>query len=209
MILEKYNTIILDCDGVVFDSNLLKVEAFKRVLNIYGDTAANRFVEYFKENFGTSRYRLVKIFIEDFLEREFSEAVYSDILKKYGQECVKLYQEASLTKGFFEFIEAYENKNIYIASGGDEKELLEVFRSRKLDQYFLGIFGSPRMKDDIVSDIVRGSAGDVVMIGDALADKKAAIKSGIDFFFMRDYSTSANMRQDGSLQSINNLKDLI
>ena len=32
MTLDSYDVIILDCDGVVFDSNLLKVEAFKKAL---------------------------------------------------------------------------------------------------------------------------------------------------------------------------------
>jgi beta-phosphoglucomutase-like phosphatase (HAD superfamily) len=35
MILDTYDVIILDCDGVIFDSNLLKVEAFKKALHHY------------------------------------------------------------------------------------------------------------------------------------------------------------------------------
>ncbi len=33
MNLKKYDLIILDCDGVIFNSNLLKIEAFKKSID--------------------------------------------------------------------------------------------------------------------------------------------------------------------------------
>ena len=209
MKLEKYDIIILDCDGVIFNSNLLKIEAFKAALSEYDEKIVHGFIEYFKKSFGSSRYKLVKVFLEEFLECGFNEVLYRSILEKYSQGCIGLYQKADLTEYFIEFIEFYKDKSLYVASGSDEEELIEVFENRDLKKNFVKIFGSPKAKNDIVVDIVNSQSGSFVMIGDALTDKLAAENSKIDFIFMKDYSTNIDMKKDNSFFSINNLGDLI
>jgi len=150
MNIERYNSIILDCDGVIFDTNNLKLEAFRKVLCGFDDQVVNNFIKYFRENFGTSRYELTRVFIEDFLGFECSKELFDEILARYGDECLRLYQKASLTKGFLEFVDKYKNKRIFIASGGDETELKTVFKNRGLDCLFVDILGSPKKKAEIV-----------------------------------------------------------
>ena len=111
MHVDGYDVIILDCDGVIFDSNSLKIDAFRRVLSQYSTRIVEDFINYFKNNFGTSRYSLVKVFIEYFLKEEFDEIKYNDILKRYGQECVGLYKDAEFTDHLIEFLDKYKYKN--------------------------------------------------------------------------------------------------
>ena len=127
MRLEKYTTIILDCDGVIFDSNTLKLDAFRDALSGFDKKIVDDFIEYFKNNFGTSRYYLAKVFIEEFIKQGFDEILYKEILKKYSQNCIVLYERSSLTESFLEFVETYKNKNLFVASGSDQVELREVF----------------------------------------------------------------------------------
>jgi len=208
MRLEKYTTIILDCDGVIFDSNALKLDAFRDALNTFDKKIVDGFVEYFKNNFGTSRYHLARVFIEEFLMRSFDEILYNKILNKYSQNCVLLYEKSDMTKDFLEFIETYKNKNLFVASGSDQKELREVFKNRDLDKYFVDIFGSPTKKSEIVRNIIIEN-NNAIMIGDAKSDMLAAKENAIDFIFMSGYSTSEEMKKDKSLNSIKNLGDLI
>jgi HAD superfamily hydrolase (TIGR01549 family) len=208
MKLDKYETIILDCDGVIFDSNNLKLDAFRDALNNFDKNLVEDFIEYFRNNFGTSRYHLVKVFIEEFLKQDFDEKLYQDILIKYSQNCVVLYEKSDMTKEFLKFIEIYKNKKLFVASGSDQEELRTVFKNRDIDKYFISIFGSPRKKFDIITDIVSSNKNGV-MIGDAMSDMLAAKESSIDFIFMSDYSTSDEMKQDKSLKTIKNLGDLI
>jgi len=208
MNLHKYETIILDCDGVIFDSNLLKLNAFRDALEDFDDKIVSDFIDYFKVSFGTSRYNLVKVFIDNFLKIEFDEELYKYILKRYSDNCILLYKKSNLTNKFLEFIEVYRHKQIYIASGSDQEELRIVFKQRDLSKYFINIYGSPKKKSDIVKDIVTDNKK-TIMIGDAVSDMEAAKNSNIDFIFMKEYSTNDTMKKDSSLNSINNLGDLI
>lgn len=208
MRLEKYETIILDCDGVIFDSNTLKLDAFRDALSGFDKKIVDEFIEYFKNNFGTSRYHLARVFIEQFLKQEFDENLYKEILKKYSQNCIVLYERSNITESFLDFVETYKNKKLFIASGSDQEELREVFKNRDLDKYFVDIFGSPTKKSEIVRNIVAKNSN-VIMIGDAKSDMLAANDNEIDFIFMNDYSVSEEMKEDKSLKSIKNLGDLI
>ena len=208
MLINRYEIIILDCDGVVFDSNFLKLDAFSDALKAYDSKIVDSFIEYFKNNFGTSRYHLIRVFIEEFLNQDFDEELYQSILSKYSQNCVILYEKSDMTKDFLKFIEKYSDKKLFVASGSDQEELRVVFKSRGLTKYFIKIFGSPTKKSEIVKNITSQNKN-AIMIGDAKSDMQAAKESGIDFIFMSDYSTDEAMKKDKSLESINNLGDLI
>ena len=212
MRVDEYDVIILDCDGVIFNSNSLKIDAFRRVLSQYSTRKVEDFINYFKNNFGTSRYSLVKVFIEYFLKEEFDEIKYNDILKRYGQECVGLYKDAEFTDHLIEFLDKYKYKNqyLYVASGGDDSELKSVFIQRNIAQYFKGIYGSPVKKTEIVRSICNQNSNKrVLMIGDAKSDMLASKDNGIDFIFMKDFSTSQEMKEDAGLITIDNLGDLL
>jgi HAD superfamily hydrolase (TIGR01549 family) len=214
MTLNSYNVIILDCDGVIFNSNLLKVEAFKKALNQYSPDIVEKFSTYFKNNFGTSRYHLAKIFIEEFLNQDFDEDLYQKILKDYGNSCILLYKESEYTYKFINFIQYYKNKKFYIASGGDENELKEVFKEKKIDHYFENIFGSPRKKIDLVAEILlENKEKEIIMIGDAKTDFLASQANDIDFIYMSKYSLVKNtmncLAKEYTFTAINNLGDLI
>ncbi len=214
MILDSYDVIILDCDGVVFDSNHLKVEAFKKALNHYHPDIVEAFGEYFKNNFGTSRYHLARVFIEEFLHQEFEEELYQKILQDYGDSCVLLYKESDFTNDLMKFLHYYKNKKLYIASGGDEVELNEVFKVKNIHHYFEKILGSPRKKNDLVREVLKENfEKKMIMIGDAKSDLLASQANDIDFIYMSQYSlvdeVMKNLSQEYGFKSINNLGDII
>lgn len=214
MTLDYYDVVILDCDGVIFDSNHLKIEAFKKALSHYDTDVIDAFSEYFKNNFGTSRYHLARVFIEEFLHQDFKEELYQEILKDYGDSCVLLYKELGFTNEFMSFLQYYKNKKLYIASGGDENELNEVFKAKNIQQYFNRILGSPRKKNDLVSEIlIENAEKKIIMIGDAKSDLWASQANGIDFIYMSQYSlvqdVMKELSQEEGFKSIRNLGDLI
>jgi len=214
MKLNSYDVIILDCDGVIFDSNLLKINAFRNALKSFDLKIVDDFIDYFEKNFGTSRYHLVKVFIKEFLKQNFCEEVYQTILKDYSYNCVLLYKDSSFTNKVIEFLKYYKNKNLYIASGGDENELNQVFFDKNIHHYFKKVYGSPRKKSDLVKKIlILNPNSKVLMIGDAESDLLASQNNNIDFIFMNKYSLVKDkmnkLAKEYNFISINSLGELI
>ncbi len=180
-----YDIYIFDCDGVILDSNQLKIDAMARALKYlsFDECKISQCVTYFSQNFGKSRFHHVEYFIEHFLclEKSQIETVKNSVLKSFSDECKKLYVKAEITPFFIEFITSLKGRK-YIASGSEQTELREVFKLRGLDKYFVNIFGSPTKKNELVSRIlISEESTKAVMFGDAISDLEAAKNNNIDF----------------------------
>ncbi|NRA54147.1 MAG: HAD family hydrolase [Gammaproteobacteria bacterium] len=178
---ELYDTIIFDCDGVILDSNNLKVQAMRESLSLTNVDCQEieQCCAYFKGNFGKSRFHHIQYFIENIISK-MDKNLYENVLGHYSMRCEALYLTANLTPGFIQVIEDCSAK-LYIASGSAQEELRQVFKHRNLKQYFEDIFGSPVAKSENVAKILQQSSGRAVMIGDSLSDYEAANENAIDF----------------------------
>lgn len=190
--IANYDVYIFDCDGVILDSNKLKIDAMQNALaSIINDSEkVNACVNYFRNNFGRSRFHHVDVFVEQFLllDDTSKNKVKDDILHAYSSQCKSLYLKAKLTPGFIEFISHLNGKK-YIASGSEQQELREVFKARNLNNYFDGIYGSPTKKSDLVANILQLTASDnAIMFGDAISDLEAAQANSINFIAYLPYS---------------------
>lgn len=210
MDIQKYNVIIFDCDGVIYNTNTLKLEAFKSILSSFGDDNVHEFLKYFRFNFGRSRYVHIRYFIEDILKISFDEKLYEQLVLSYGSRCKLLYTEAELCIGVMDLLENLKNVAKYVASGSDQNELRKVFKSNFLDCYFEGIYGSPQTKNNLVKEICsRYEDRNILMIGDAHADYVAAKCSQIDFLYVERYSVEKlNMKTLSIKENFQSVSDL-
>jgi phosphoglycolate phosphatase-like HAD superfamily hydrolase len=212
----NYDIYIFDCDGVILDSNALKVQAMKDSLYSLSFSSAivSRCADYFSKNFGKSRFHHVKYFLDEIINTQNidKEDIGSKILACYSEKCRKLYMEADITPGFLEFISSL-NGCKYIASGSEQNELREVFKKRGLDKLFNNIYGSPISKDEIVSNILsKYNITNAIMFGDAISDFNAAVNNNIEFIAYLPYSNvSVEMQRNcdmGGYRFINSWLDL-
>jgi phosphoglycolate phosphatase-like HAD superfamily hydrolase len=201
--LSNYNVYIFDCDGVILDSNQLKINAMENALiNFFGSN--NKVVdciEYFKKNFGTSRFHHVKFFVNNIfmLSGSDKEDAYEKILLNYSVQCKSLYLLADLTPGILEFINKLKGK-VYVASGSEQNELRAVFKERNLEIYFQNIYGSPTAKVELVKNILQeNNSNKALMFGDALSDMDSAFSNSIDFVAYLPYS---NVKKELELASL-------
>lgn len=190
--IANYDVYIFDCDGVILDSNQLKIDAMRNALeSIVNDSVqVSKCVDYFRNNFGRSRFHHIDIFVEQFLllDTTLQTEVKESILKAYSYQCKSLYLKAELTPGFIDFIGRLKG-NKYIASGSEQQELRDVFATRKLDTYFNDIYGSPTKKSDLVANILAlNSDKSAVMFGDAISDLEASQINDIDFIAYTPFS---------------------
>ncbi len=190
--LGDYDIYIFDCDGVILNSNQLKIEAMKNTLEAYfvDEILIEKCLSYFSNNFGKSRFHHVAYFLEKIFMIEAKEKCEIErlILKGFSERCRTLYISATLTPNFTSFIDQCDGKR-FVASGSEQEELRYVFHQRKLDKLFDGIFGSPVSKDDNIQRIIEQEGNsNAVMFGDAESDMFAALKNGIDFVFYMPFS---------------------
>ncbi|MBG6247611.1 MULTISPECIES: HAD family hydrolase [Symbiopectobacterium] len=195
---NKFKTYIFDCDGVIFDSNSLKIEAMRQsLINVLGNVnVISDCIDYFKNNFGKSRFHHVNIFLDEYIyiDEDEREIIRKDILSSYSNSCKELYLMANITPGFLKMINNICGEK-YVASGSEQEELRWVFTQRKLDRYFSDIYGSPMAKSDIVKKIIAAGSDprECVLLGDAISDINAAVTNGIQFIGYLPYS---NVKQE-------------
>jgi phosphoglycolate phosphatase-like HAD superfamily hydrolase len=202
----NYDIYIFDCDGVILDSNALKIKAMREsltTLNLNLDLVT-KCIDYFTVNFGKSRFHHVAHFLDNVLcvDEADKKSLEKKILDDFSKKCRILYLTADITPGFIEFLNTLKGKK-YVASGSEQNELRDVFKLRGLNDLFENIYGSPTPKVELVAKILQeAECNQAVMFGDAISDMKASLDNQIDFVAYLPYSNVKSELQRQSL--INN-----
>lgn len=191
----NYDLYVFDCDGVILDSNALKVQAMKEALETraFKSEQVAECVNYFANNFGKSRFHHVAHFVNEILDLadEQKATIEASILKDFSVQCKALYLTAKLTPGFLSLITDLPGIK-FVASGSEQSELRAVFKSRGLEQYFVNVFGSPTAKSQLLHDILQEQTyTKALMIGDAVSDFDASRANNIDFICYIPFSNVA------------------
>lgn len=195
-----YKAFVLDCDGVIFDTNFLKIKAFRKCLENFPKSFVEECIGYVRENFGKTREHFFHYFLSNYMGN-YDVDIYKSMLKNYGNCCRSLYRKALFTEGFQDFMKDSYNKGIklFVASGNAEGELKEAFFLHEIDSYFEGIYGAPHLKEEVIEKVLnRYDRASIAMFGDALMDYRAAELHDVDFIYISKYS--ANREYMESLQ---------
>lgn len=180
--------IFLDCDGVIFRSNHLKLKAFKETLApIVASEELDEIIKRVSGLFGRTRIEIFNILNSEY---KLKPNNIEEVIEEYSRRCVELYMHAEIVPGVIEFVENEAPKRpIYIVSGSDQKELREAFYNRKLDHLFAGIFGSPIKKSEHIKKIMMdNNLKQCRLYGDSSSDFNAARLNEIDFVFVSETS---------------------
>ena len=194
--MKKYKSIIFDCDGVILNSNKIKTESFRKILKNFDTRAIQEFIDYHENNGGLSRYIKLDYFLSTILPKyseitENKDDMLLYLLQDYGNVCKKSLNTSEVAKDL-EKLKSITNKIPWtIVSGGDQKELRDVFTKKNLDNYFKGgIFGSPDKKIDIIQreekfGLINYPA---IYLGDSKLDYLVAKNLNIDFLFVTQWT---------------------
>jgi HAD superfamily hydrolase (TIGR01549 family) len=201
--------IIFDFDGVLVESTEIKTEAFRRLFSGYPDKV-HEIVEYHKMNMGISRYVKFRYFYESILGKELSRDKEIELGKKFSQVVLERIAKAPFVTGALDFLDNHYKKTpLFIASGTPHEELYYIIKKRGISHYFKEIHGTPRKKPEIIVDILSRyswRASDVIFVGDAESDLKAARESGV--CFIARISPCGNNSLSGCPFKINNMREL-
>lgn len=209
--LLQYQTFIFDCDGVILNSNKIKTQAFYDVAKVYGHKPAQELKEHHMLNGGISRYRKFEYFLINILKKSLEQQELDRLLLSFSQEVKKALLICEVAKNIKELRCKTKNSKWLVVSGGDQEELREVFKKRKLDIYFDGgIFGSPDNKERILENEKNNFNinGKSLFLGDSMYDYQVASAAGMDFIFLNKWTELKNWRDKFSSNAYLDLSEL-
>ena len=187
--LAEYKTLVFDCDGVVLNSNQLKIQAYYDVAINFGasEVQAQALVDHHVKLGGISRYPKFEYFLREIMQQSVTEQAMQTLLNSFTEEVKRLLTDCEITPDLLHIREANPNAKWMIISGGDQTELREIFKQRGIDILFdAGIYGSPDNKDTVLARELE--AGNIVkpalFIGDSRYDHQASTNAGLDFVFL-------------------------
>ncbi|MCY4523945.1 MAG: HAD family hydrolase [Halobacteriovoraceae bacterium] len=208
--MNEKTVLIFDCDGVILDSNSLKIKAFLNTIKEYDNEIKVKFIQYVKSNFGKSRYHFFDYLLRKLIGN-YKKSTYEKLIKKFSQESYQLYLTCPITKGTKDFLKN-SNHQSYIATGSDQNEMINVFKKKSLIQYFQQINGSPRTKTEIIRNILNSTKGfqHYYFIGDSQNDLNACKNfKQINFIYMSEYSIHKEKFSNFNGLKIKNISELI
>ena len=188
---------LFDCDGVLLDSNNLKIQALADALFAVG--ASKKFIglatENFRRNFGISRLEHFKTFESIELESFTLTARLSALaITVYSENVIRLYRECANITATENYISGLPlEEDIFVVSASDQSELRSILPSRFPNILTINIFGGPTSKIDNITNILGDtSSKNAVLYGDSIHDASAAKFHGIEFYGISQYASNAD-----------------
>jgi len=181
--------IIFDFDGVLVESAQIKTEAFKIIFSKWKDKV-DEIVTYHRLNMGVSRYVKFRYIYENILKEPFSETTGKKLGEKFSELVVEKIRLVPFVDGVLEFMEEnHKEYMLFIASGTPQEELEDIVKFKGIEKYFIGVFGTPASKTEIIKNIIISyslNPREIIFIGDANSDKIAAEAAGVHFVLRRN-----------------------
>lgn len=214
---DIHNLHIFDCDGVLLDSNTLKIDALRAVfMSIEAPiTFVDWAAEEFRTNFGRTRKQHFDVFrlYDGSVPFELSPEKMLQAMKLYGEKVELLYENCSVIPETLSFIsELSADDQVYVVSASDQSELRDILPSKILGLKKDNIFGGPASKVDNILKVIK-MAGDkkAIFYGDAVQDARASIGSGVSFLGLSKYAADRSALEsfctENKLLCINSLQD--
>ena len=214
--LDKYKTIIFDCDGVVLNSNFIKANCFYLSVKDLGDQLAEDFINYHKNQGGLSRFKKYDYLIDNILPKykilvKDKILLHKELISKYELLLQSHILNADVSPFLKELREQNNSIDWIMISGSDQIELREILNNKGIYEFFnLGIFGSPSSKESLLKENITQNKikFPAIFFGDSRIDYYSAKKYEIDFLFLYEWTDLSNWKKFCSGNSINYAKNL-
>lgn len=197
---EKILTAVFDCDGVLFDSNNIKSDAFARSIRNERPDAVAAFLEYHAKNGGVSRNAKFQWFYRDYLKLGQWESAAKEAALRFAAEMRECLAVAQKTEGVADLLKRLGERQVtcHVVSAGAADEVDRMITHNGLRGYFGQILGSDKTKKENLDHLEaeRLLNPPSIFIGDAESDMVAAEAYGMDFVFVAKYSLWANGRTE-------------
>ncbi len=183
--MRGFQAIFFDFDGVIVESLDVKIEAFRQLYAPYGPSVVRRAIDHYVHQTGVPRLFRFRHCHKHLLGQDLTDAEAQALSDRFGEMVEDRVVACDGVPGAREFLEAYSRTiPCLVVSATPDAELKRILQRRDLERFFTAAHGSPPDKPEVLSRILaaRGwSAAATVMVGDGLADHRAATANGIRF----------------------------
>ncbi|HCQ16050.1 MAG TPA: hypothetical protein DIU20_07310 [Cryomorphaceae bacterium] len=180
--MKGYSSVILDVDGVLFDSNTLKHDNIRKAASEYAEgEKLEEFLSYFIFHNGLPR--------EIKIEKYFGEGteISQSLLNRYNELNQQTLMTVDMTPGARNFLmETSAQMPVLALSGGAEHEVKALFEKNNITSFFKGIYGGPVSKKEHIKKIPIQQP--CLYVGDSKVDYETAQLVDAHFTFMTRYT---------------------
>jgi HAD superfamily hydrolase (TIGR01549 family) len=191
--LKKYKSIVFDCDGVVLNSNQTKIDAYFNTAKRQGgtDAQAQAFVDYHVKLGSFPRNGKIEYYLKEIVKQPMTASTMQRYMETFEEILDKTLMQCEVAPGLPALKTATPQARWMLLSGGDQAELRRIFARRNLAPLFeAGIFGGPDKKDEVLArEKANGNIQfPALFLGDSKYDFEAAIRAGLDFIFISEWT---------------------
>lgn len=207
--------IIFDFDGVICESLAAKTRAFRKLFEDYPEKLTE-ILRIHTDNGGMSRYKKFELIFKNILKKELPDRESQRLGKVFSEYCYDEVVASPFVKGAYEFLKKYHDKLLFfIVSGTPQEEMNSLVSDRKLDVFFKGVYGSPRLKEELISTILRQNnlvRKHVIFVGDSVNDQQEAMKAGVTFIgrvSQGDVNPFVDLSKEQIIENIKELESIL
>ncbi|MFD1830227.1 HAD family hydrolase [Streptomyces desertarenae] len=195
--LAGHDAVVFDLDGVLVDSNELKVVCMRTALADFDPELVEDFLHEFRRTFGRSRREHFAAFHREHLGGSGECSGFEDFFDRYAGAYAELlaerYRQVPLCAHADELVRALTSlgAELHVATGTLTAEAEGVLAARGLLDAFRSVRGGERPKAERLGEILArtGAAPQrTVLVGDSRQDLTAASAAGTGFLFVRRYA---------------------
>lgn len=182
-------TLVMDFDGVILESNEVKSEVFAELFARYPEHEAEM-TRFHQENAWRSRFDKLNHLVFDLMGRPHDVALRDALERDFSRLTRERLLETAFVPGAWDFLAEFAARvPIHLASITPIADLDWIVERRGLRPYFRAMHGfPPTTKAAAMTEILRHAghpASAMVMIGDAPGDLASAREVGAGFLWRR------------------------
>lgn len=172
--------VVLDLDGVILKTNLIKYRAMLSLFAAYPEQQ-ERISAYILARGGVPRRAKLFGLLHDLLGVEPSPALLEEYLERYDRALENELAIAPIVEGIDRLLQ-HETYTFYVSSSAPEPEVYSQLERRGLLTYFAGIYGATTPKAAALKTIQTIHPDrSLVFFGDAVGDWEAAKEAQVAF----------------------------
>lgn len=183
--MNPIRAIVLDFDGVILESNQAKTQAFEDLADLY-PAYRSAMMRYHFENFSMPRHRKFEHYVHVLMGYPGDEGRVREMSDQFSGFVVSRVVNSPFVSGAEAFLGFFaEHLPLYLSSVTPQEELRRIVGMRRLERFFVEVFGDPPCsKPDAIRTVISSNQlapAEVVFIGDSISDYRAASETGVEF----------------------------